>query len=292
MTDQQEVVEARERLKMILAEGERCLCTSPGGTAFTDLGVVLDAVEGAEAVEDQASEPNGERELTPCGNLVCTGCRVCGCPALGIAPERQGEPSDDEREVMRRIIAEGSYSRSRDDLPYQDVADRLVAAGFGTRRTEVPETSAAMEAAVQSRDWDTVRRLQDEPEPQRAIYLHDSRDSLKMVRETLCAVQNGAAGVDRMTHSDRVGRIIADIDRQRPLGSNGKHGDRHTPTCGCDRPEPQGEASNAREIDLGAVRRVLDEWRDAEDQRRFATVNWQLIRANYSALLGVAGGVR
>ena len=65
------------------------------------------------------------------------------------------------------------------------------------------------------------------------IHLDDERDTLKMVRETLCAVQNGAAGVDRMKHSERVGCIIAEIDRQRPLGSNGKHGDRHTPTCGC-----------------------------------------------------------
>lgn len=51
-------------------------------------------------------------------------------------------PIDGEREAMRRIVAEGSYSRSPRDLPYQDVADRLVAAGFGLRRSEVPEPSA------------------------------------------------------------------------------------------------------------------------------------------------------
>lgn len=74
-------------------------------------------------------------------------------------------------------------------------------------------------------------------------------DSLKMLRETLCAVQNGAAGVDRMQHSERVGRIIAEIDRQRPLGSNGKHGDRHTATCGCKAVEPQAKPSDVQWID-------------------------------------------
>ncbi len=60
-------------------------------------------------------------------------------------------------------------------------------------------------------------------------------DSLKMLRETLCAVQTGAAGNRRQEHSERIGRLIAEIDRQRPLGPDGKHGDLHTPTCGCER---------------------------------------------------------
>lgn len=59
-------------------------------------------------------------------------------------------------------------------------------------------------------------------------------DSLKMLRESLCAVQNGASGNRREEHSERIGRFIAEIDRQRPLGSNGKHGDHHTATCGCE----------------------------------------------------------
>lgn len=28
------------------------------------------------------------RPLTRCGSRVCTGCRVCGCKALGIPPQR------------------------------------------------------------------------------------------------------------------------------------------------------------------------------------------------------------
>ena len=57
-------------------------------------------------------------------------------------------------------------------------------------------------------------------------------DSPKMLRETLCAAQ---AQVRNLVHSDRIGRLIAECDRHRPLGSDGKHGDLHTATCGCDR---------------------------------------------------------
>lgn len=40
----------------------------------------------AETSEPDTSEA-AVRQLTPCGAIVCTGCRVCGCPALGITPE-------------------------------------------------------------------------------------------------------------------------------------------------------------------------------------------------------------
>lgn len=61
-------------------------------------------------------------------------------------------------------------------------------------------------------------------------------DTLKMLRETLCVAQLGLALNDPRynEHSGRIQRLIRDIDRQRPLGPDGKHGDRHTATCGCD----------------------------------------------------------
>jgi hypothetical protein len=65
------------------------------------------------------------------------------------------------------------------------------------------------------------------------------RDTPKMVRETLCVAQ--AAMSDRADdgrkteHIARLQRLIDICDEHRPLGPNGKHGDRHTPTCGCDR---------------------------------------------------------
>ncbi|QDP45503.1 hypothetical protein SEA_FUZZBUSTER_19 [Microbacterium phage FuzzBuster] len=78
-----------------------------------------------------------------------------------------------------------------------------------------------------------------------ALYLQDPRDTLKMLRETLCEAQSAIWWFEEGTkpdddtpaaiaHVERIGRIIAEIDRQRPLGTDGKHGNLHTPTCGCE----------------------------------------------------------
>lgn len=71
------------------------------------------------------------------------------------------------------------------------------------------------------------------------IFLTDQRDTLKMVRETLCVAQSAiglsdVGGPRKAEHIACLQRIIAEIDRQRPLGSDGKHGDLHTPFCGCE----------------------------------------------------------
>jgi len=55
-----------------------------------------------------------------------------------------------------------------------------------------------------------------------------------MAREALCAAEH--AMFNTLHDPQRValiGAMIADIDRQRPLGPDGKHGDHHTDTCGC-----------------------------------------------------------
>lgn len=62
-------------------------------------------------------------------------------------------------------------------------------------------------------------------------------NSVKMLREALCIAQaeigrapaNYARSVSR-----HIGDLIKELDRHRPLGPDGKHGDRHTPTCGCE----------------------------------------------------------
>lgn len=64
-------------------------------------------------------------------------------------------------------------------------------------------------------------------------------DSLKMVREALCVAQAAIGNFpNKPTNWDGcttiLQRLINDIDRQRPLGSDGKHGKLHTPTCGCE----------------------------------------------------------
>ena len=68
-------------------------------------------------------------------------------------------------------------------------------------------------------------------------------DGPKALRETLCMAQAGLALCDdpRQTeHILRLGRLIAECDRHRPIGPDGKHGDRHTPTCGCPDKLPPG----------------------------------------------------
>jgi hypothetical protein len=67
----------------------------------------------------------------------------------------------------------------------------------------------------------------------------DVTDGPKMLRETLCVAQNAIANSPyddgrKKKHIDRLSRLIAECDRHRPLGSDGKHGNRHTPTCGCE----------------------------------------------------------
>lgn len=67
------------------------------------------------------------------------------------------------------------------------------------------------------------------------LFLTDPQDTLKMLRETFCASQQALGeALDNPRHIERLGRLIAEIDRQRPLGPNGKHGNLHTPFCGCE----------------------------------------------------------
>jgi hypothetical protein len=66
------------------------------------------------------------------------------------------------------------------------------------------------------------------------------QDTPKMIRETLCVAQSmmGFAGPDRRReHIERLQRLIDECDRHRPLGADGKHGELHTDTCGCERKE-------------------------------------------------------
>lgn len=68
--------------------------------------------------------------------------------------------------------------------------------------------------------------------------IYEVPDSPKMLRETLCVAQTriGASPLDesrKAEHIARLQRLIDACDAHRPLGPDGKHGDRHTPTCGC-----------------------------------------------------------
>lgn len=68
---------------------------------------------------------------------------------------------------------------------------------------------------------------------------YEVSDGPKMLRETLCVAQTRIGNSDldqgrRREHIDRLQRLIDACDVHRPLGPDGKHGNRHTATCGCD----------------------------------------------------------
>lgn len=70
------------------------------------------------------------------------------------------------------------------------------------------------------------------------LHLRSTKDTPKMLRETVAYAQTYLPLTpEGQGHRDRLGRIAEEIDRMRPLGPNGKHGDRHTPVCGCDDPD-------------------------------------------------------
>lgn len=64
-------------------------------------------------------------------------------------------------------------------------------------------------------------------------------DGPKMLRETLSVAQN-SVGRDQSTstrcdeHVARLGRLIDECERHRPTDNACKHGNLHTPTCGCE----------------------------------------------------------
>jgi hypothetical protein len=67
--------------------------------------------------------------------------------------------------------------------------------------------------------------------------VYEVSDGPKMLRETLCIAQTYvglSTRSDARAHVECLQRLIDECDRHRPLGRNGKHGNLHTSTCGCD----------------------------------------------------------
>jgi hypothetical protein len=68
--------------------------------------------------------------------------------------------------------------------------------------------------------------------------------SPKMLLETLCVVEHAMhqpererpgynAGGSIASHLERIRQLMDECERKRPTGSDGKHGNLHTPECGC-----------------------------------------------------------
>ncbi|TQN30583.1 hypothetical protein FHX37_0465 [Haloactinospora alba] len=103
-------------------------------------------------------------------------------------------------------------------------------------------------------------------------------DSPQMLRETLCvAAARISDSLDgrRAEHVVRLQRLIAECDRHRPLGPDGKHGDLHTATCECEdtpatshTPEPKRPAVEAIRTRCDAARDMLQEMRRERDAAR------------------------
>lgn len=66
-------------------------------------------------------------------------------------------------------------------------------------------------------------------------YLRVDSGDLKMLREALCVAEGYLLHSKQYSSGAKhLGTLIREIDKHRPLGSNGKHGNLHTSTCGCE----------------------------------------------------------
>lgn len=73
-----------------------------------------------------------------------------------------------------------------------------------------------------------------------SLMILDVDISPKSLQETLCVAYINVGWSEhlpadvRKRHMDKLQSLINAIDILRPLGPDGKHGDRHTPYCGCE----------------------------------------------------------
>lgn len=117
-----------------------------------------------------------------------------------------------------------------DDIMH--VAEAEIAQGL-RRAAELEQETLAL----RNRVVDLQRRIaQAGPHPRGTVLTIP--DTPKMLRETLCFAQSAIElhpdQSRTAAHVARLGRLISECDRHRPLGANGKHGNLHTPTCGCE----------------------------------------------------------
>lgn len=138
-----------------------------------------------------------------------------------------------------------SYLAARQSAPVGEVRCVQCETGLTAERVDqaigVLHTAAhlvmvsGMTAADAIRQAAQVIEALDQPAPVDALPLPDGP---KMLRETLCVAQStilaGRFDVGRQPeHVARLQVLIDALDVMRPLGPDGKHSDRHTPSCGC-----------------------------------------------------------
>lgn len=140
------------------------------------------------------------------------------------------------------------YSRTSDLLPVSapdaDTIESLRVAMLGTTDGDFIDPDSDIPAGEMFRlaaEWVMGRRLAvREPgrsEAERGT-VHSSH-TIKTIGEALsyaeCALLNFYPGnSQRAMYARVIADLLADVKRQRPTGPDGKHGNRHTATCGCD----------------------------------------------------------
>lgn len=169
--------------------------------------------------------------------------------------------------MSKCISREGEYS------------DHVIAeGGFECGRCHVFDEEAAL-----TRIGILEAALASTPSPAQPTEVTLSVGSVKMLRETLCAAQATVArsASDRaQEHSARIGEFIAQLDTHRPLGADGKHGDLHTLTCGCDdgilAPSPAQQAAADRITEIGVELGLIapSPVQDADDRLAQAAREW------------------
>ena len=149
-----------------------------------------------------------------------------------ISPEQQVE-----REARRAYREE-----HRTDPDYwvrkaEAAIDYPALLGGGTRRVQDYLTLARYYRDGQGSEPQPLEARPSTVEVPEGMTAYLVPDGPKMLRETLCVAQTCVALSGRPRdegHLDRLQRLIDECDRHRPLGPDGTHGDRHTPTCGCE----------------------------------------------------------
>lgn len=132
--------------------------------------------------------------------------------------------------------------------PRQETTMPKHLAGCDTRGVWICADGCPVAANVQAASAADIANAQTRP-PRAALadmHAYVVPISPKTLRETLCVAQAALNELERQrpgynaggtiaSHCDRLGVLIEEIDRMRPLGPGGKHDDRHTPVCGCRR---------------------------------------------------------
>lgn len=78
----------------------------------------------------------------------------------------------------------------------------------------------------------------------------------KTLMETMCVVESALHALERerpgfnaggsiQSHLERIRLVMDECERKRPTGSNGKHGNLHTPECGCHLPTAASSGAGA-----------------------------------------------